>query len=105
MRMKRINALRCTVLLATASSLVLAGCALKNPPFGADIMPESARAKIPGTWAGPQRGGNVVANWSRSFGDPELTALVYDAVERNPDLKAAAARVEASRAAVRIAAS
>src|SRR5439155_26756 len=37
--------------------------------------------------------------------DPELTALVADAVERNPDLKAAAARVEASRAAVRIAAS
>src|SRR5207244_5264975 len=40
-----------------------------------------------------------------TFGDPELTALVADAVERNPDLKAAAARVEASRAAVRIAAS
>ena len=44
-------------------------------------------------------------NWIRNFGDPELNALVADAVERNPDLKAAAARVEASRAAVRIAAS
>jgi len=44
--MKRINALRCTVLLAIASSLVLAGCAIKQPPFGADIMPESARSKI-----------------------------------------------------------
>ena len=103
--MKRINALRSTVLLATASSLVLAGCALKNPPVGADIMPESARAKIPGSWAGPHRSGVVVPNWIRNFGDPELTALVADAVERNPDLKAAAARVEASRAAVRIAAS
>ena len=47
----------------------------------------------------------MVPNWIRTFGDPELTALVADAVERNPDLKAAAARVEASRAAVRIAAS
>ena len=103
--MKRINALRSTVLLAAASSLVLAGCALKNPPFGADIMPESARAKIPGSWAGPHRSGTVVPNWIRNFGDPELTALVADAVERNPDLRAAAARVEASRAAVRIAAS
>src|SRR6266567_2334476 len=103
--MKRINALRSTVLLAAASSLVLAGCALKNPPFGADIMPESVRAKIPGSWAGPHRSGAVVPNWIRNFGDPELNALVADAVERNPDLKAAAARVEASRAAVRVAAS
>ena len=100
-----MNALRCTVLLVSASSLVLAGCALKHPPYGADIMPESARAKIPGSWAGPHRSGTVVPNWIRNFGDPELTALVADAVERNPDLKAAAARVEASRAAVRIAAS
>src|SRR5205809_3396882 len=103
--MKRVNALRSTLLLGSASSLVLAGCALKNPTFGADIMPESARAKIPGSWAGPHRRGAVVPNWIRNFGDPELTALVADAVERNPDLKAAAARVEASRAAVRIAAS
>ena len=43
-------------------------------------------------------------NWIRTFGDPELTALVADAVARNPDLRAAAARVEASRSAVRIAA-
>ena len=100
-----MNARRCTLLLAIASSLVLASCAIKQPPYGADIMPESARAKIPGSWAGPHHSGTVVPNWIRNFGDPELTALVADAVERNPDLKAAAARVEASRAAVRIAAS
>jgi outer membrane protein, multidrug efflux system len=100
-----MNARRCTVLLATASSLTLASCAIKHPPFGADIMPESARAQIPGRWAGPHRRGVVVPNWIRTFHEPELTALVADAVERNPDLRAAAARVEASRAAVRIAAS
>src|SRR5207244_12704379 len=100
-----MNARRCTLLLVNAGSLVLAGCALKNPPVGADIMPESARAKIPGSWAGPHRSGAVVPNWILSFHDPELTALVTDAGERNRDLKAAAARVEASRAAVRIAAS
>src|SRR6185436_3395658 len=93
------------VILAVAVCLTLAGCALHQPPFGADIMPESARAKILGSWAGPHRSGAVVPNWIRTFGDPELTALVADAVERNPDLRAAAARVEASRAAVRIAAS
>ena len=87
-----------------AACLILASCALKHPPFGADIMPESARAQIPGRWAEPHRSGSVVPNWIRTLHDPELTALVADAVERNPDLKAAAARVEASRAAVRIAA-
>src|SRR5262249_30039593 len=93
------------VVLGAAACLTLASCAIKQPPFGEEIMPESARAQIPGHWAGPHRNGAVVPNWILSFHDPELTALVADAVERNPDLKAAAARVEASRAAVRIAAS
>src|SRR5437660_11255430 len=97
-----MNARRCTLLLVNAGSLVLAGCALKNPPFGADIMPESARAKIPGSWAGPHRSGAVVPNWIRTFGDPELTALVADAVERNHDHKAEDASVEEARGAVPI---
>ena len=33
-----MNARRCTLLLVTASSLTLAGCVLKQPPYGADIM-------------------------------------------------------------------
>jgi NodT family efflux transporter outer membrane factor (OMF) lipoprotein len=93
------------VVLGTAACLTLAGCAIRQAPVGEEIMTESARAQIPGHWAGPHRSGTVVPNWILSFHDPELTALVTDAVERNPDLKAAAARVEASRAAVRIAAS
>src|SRR6201997_4870798 len=93
------------VLLGAAACLTLASCAIRQPPVGEEIMPESARARIPGHWAGPHRSGAAVPNWIRTFGDPELAALVADAIERNPDLKAAAARVEASRAAVRIAAS
>src|SRR6188474_3076213 len=91
--------------LATIACLGFAGCAIKNPPVGADIVPDSVRSQIPGKWRGPHRRGDVVPNWIRTFGDPELTALVEDAVARNPDLKAAAARVEASRHAVRVAAS
>jgi NodT family efflux transporter outer membrane factor (OMF) lipoprotein len=93
------------VFLGAAACLMLAGCAIRQAPVGEEIMPESSRAQIPGHWAGPHRSGTVVPNWILTFHDPELTALVADAVERNPDLKAAAARVEASRAAVRIAAS
>lgn len=92
-------------LFGPALCLGLTSCAIKNPPTGADIAPESVRAKIPGKWSGPHRSGEVVPNWIRSFGDPQLTALVHDAVERNPDLQAAAARVEASRYAVKVAAS
>jgi len=93
------------ILLSLGAGFTLAGCALKDPPAGADIMPDSAREKIPGAWAGSHRGGDVVPNWIQSFGDPDLTALVADAVERNPDLRAAAARVEASRYAIKVAAS
>src|SRR5678815_3833262 len=100
-----MNARPCILLFAAAACLTLAGCAIRQAPVGEEIMPESARRQIPGHWAGPHRSGTVVPNWILSFHDPELSALVADAVERNPDLKAAAARVEASRAAVRIAAS
>ena len=62
-----MNARRCTLLLVTASSLVLASCAIKQPPVGADIMPESARAKIPGSWAGPHRSGEVVPELDPQF--------------------------------------
>jgi NodT family efflux transporter outer membrane factor (OMF) lipoprotein len=92
------------ILIGTVACLTLASCAIKDPPAGASIMPGSASDQIPGQWAGAHRNGDVVPNWIRTFGDPELTALVADAVERNPDLKAAAARVEASRYAVRVAA-
>jgi multidrug efflux system outer membrane protein len=88
----------------TAVCLVTLGCTLKQPPKGADILTDTARAKIPGTWSASSSGGLVVPGWIRSFGDSTLTALVEDALERNPDLKAAAARVEASQAAVRVAA-
>lgn len=93
------------ILLGSLASFLLAGCAVQEPPAGADIMPETARNKIPGKWAGPHRGGEVVPNWIRTFNDPQLTALVADAVERNPDLRAAAARVEASQHAIKVAAS
>jgi len=92
-------------LIAASACVALGSCALKHPPAGGKIMPESARSQIPGKWSGPHRSGNVAPNWIRSFGDSELTALVEDAVRRNPDLAAAAAKVEASRHAVRVAAS
>lgn len=93
------------ILFGAAGSLILAGCALKIPPFGADILTKAAQNQIPGSWRGNHHGGAVVPGWIQTFGDPELTRIVEEAILYNPDLKAAAARVEASRAAVRVAAS
>jgi NodT family efflux transporter outer membrane factor (OMF) lipoprotein len=74
------------------------------PLAGVDILSPGARSKIPASWSASHGRGPVVPNWVKSFNDPELTRLVEDAVNRNPDLAAAAAKVEASRAAVRVAA-
>lgn len=93
-----------TLVSLLALGLALAGCRTGKPPRGGDILTDAARRQIPGHWSAAHGGGNVVPGWIRSFNDPVLTRTVEDAIARNPDLKAAAARVEASRAAVRIAA-
>ncbi len=97
--------MRVRYLLGPTACLILAGCALKHPPAGGNILTDAARAQIPGQWSGGHRRGAVAPNWIRTFNDPELTRIVENAIIYNPDLKAAAARVEASRAAVRVAAS
>lgn len=91
-------------LIHTSACLALTGCAIKDPPKGADILTDKAKTRIPGEWGTGHKSGAVVPNWIHSFGDPELTRIVEDAVARNPDLAAAAANVEASKAAVRVAA-
>jgi NodT family efflux transporter outer membrane factor (OMF) lipoprotein len=93
------------ILLGTAACLTFAGCAIKEAPTGSGILTSAAREVIPANWSGGHRSGAVAPGWIRTFRDPELTRLVEEAIVRNPDLKAAAARVEASRYAVRVAAS
>lgn len=97
--------MRSSLLIATTGLLTLAGCTVKTPPTGPEILTDRAKSKIPGKWSASPGRGAVVPGWISSFGDPELTRIVEDAVARNPDLAAAAALVEASRDAVRVAAS
>ncbi len=93
-----------TALFCTTLGCLLPSCAIKKPATGGDILTDYARSQIPGKFSADHAKGTVTPDWIKSFGDSELTHLVDDAITRNPDLKAAAARVEASRAAVRIAA-
>jgi NodT family efflux transporter outer membrane factor (OMF) lipoprotein len=91
------------ILSSLALGFALSSCAIKKPATGAGILTDYARSQVPGSYSAPHTKGTMAPDWIKSFGDPALTRVVEDAIVRNPDLKAAAARVDASRAAVRIA--
>jgi len=78
-----------------AIAIVLAGCAI--PPPVADKppildLPVATQASVP-----------VASDWWTLFGDARLSALVDEALANNRDLARAAARIDQSRAALRLA--
>jgi NodT family efflux transporter outer membrane factor (OMF) lipoprotein len=82
--------------VAIAALSCLAGCALQPPP-----KPEETRSQALGStdvtkpWrAGDPVPGAVQDNWLTTFNDAQLNALVAEAVQRNPDLRVAATKVE-----------
>jgi len=85
--------------------LALAGCALKSPPAQQDLARDAApNLKVPAQWAEPAANQEPVREgWLASFSDPQLEALVREALAYNPDLRVAAARVEQAAAYVRAA--
>jgi outer membrane protein, multidrug efflux system len=92
-------------LAVAAGAMLSAGCALQPTP-----KPEDTRAQAMGTtdvttpWrAAEQVPGTVQDNWLKTFGDAQLDALVAEAVQRNPDLRVAATRVEQATEQLRIA--
>ena len=97
MKSTRLVWLLGSVVLGGAS----AGCAVKQPPQPADAL----AGVLPGTTAVPPEwtattgvDGTVIADWLRTFQDPQLDALVDEALQHNLDLVAAAARVDGSAA-------
>src|SRR5258706_16424146 len=82
--------------LATgAATLALAGCAI--PPNGPP--PRLADSAQVGIANGPAV--TIDAEWWRAFGDPQLDALVSQALAGNPSLAAATARVRLAQAEIR----
>lgn len=79
---------------------VLAGCAGPRP-----ASPASAAIEIPANWRNGQTGTGpaIDAAWWNGFGDPVLGQLEARALANNPDLAAAAARIEEARAQFRLA--
>ncbi|MFO1225277.1 MAG: hypothetical protein U1E90_19495, partial [Burkholderiaceae bacterium] len=84
--MKRIRPFSALALAAA----VLAGCAA--PPAQ---QHETPQLELPAGRAVPE----VQADWWKNFGDPQLDALVAEALANNRDLARAMARIDESRAA------
>ena len=78
-------------------SLLLAGCAVRQPPETA-LPPQ---VETPDTWAAAKDAApeGVSTGWLDDFQDPLLEAVVAEALENNQDLQAAAAQLEVARQA------
>jgi multidrug efflux system outer membrane protein len=83
--------------------VIAASCALRKPPdtvaLEKEAMPSVA---VPTRWTAgiPVAGaiaGEVTDNWLAGFRDDQLTAIVSEAIEHNPNLQVAASRVEQAR--------
>src|SRR5690348_16012262 len=94
--------------VAIATTLLgAAGCALLPPPSPADTRAQSLpNLQVPAAW---NTQGIATADapegWVDEFDDPQLKALVREALAYNIDLKTAAARVELAGAQARLAGS
>jgi NodT family efflux transporter outer membrane factor (OMF) lipoprotein len=92
-----MRASRTLVLLAP---LALAACALAPQPPRDEVARQALpNVRAPAQWAAPGAGvGSVADNWLATFHEPQLDALVIEAVAYNADLRIAAARVDAAAA-------
>lgn len=78
--------------------ILIAGCTTTSPRVRGDTG-----AAMPDAWqAADEHRHPVPEHWVEAFGDPNLSALVHDALAENYELKAAAARVKAAIAQARI---
>ena len=81
-------------LLAAALLAALAGCAAVGPDY------RRPRVEVPAAFPGEpaEPAAAVRPRWWTLYGDPVLTRLVDDALARNADVRAAAARVDETEA-------
>jgi NodT family efflux transporter outer membrane factor (OMF) lipoprotein len=93
------------VVLVVMCLASLAACAVKPPPVPEEVRKDALQGtEVRATWAKADAAradapsAAISDNWLTTFNDPQLTALVNEAIARNPDLRAAGARVEQAAA-------
>lgn len=93
--------------LGLPAAVLLSACALKNAPEQQAVQRQALPGlSTPDAWRSPGAApGAVTRSWLTSFSDPKLDTLVAEALANNPDLQAAAARVEQAAAYVEVASS
>lgn len=75
---------------------LLPGCAVKHPPAMKQMVKDTLppTTAIPDAWTSKDANPGAVTNgWVKSFGDPQLEALVGEVLKNNLNLKAAATRI------------
>ena len=94
-----------TALFGAVALASLGGCVLKSPPDTATIQAEALpSAAVPEAWTAQGAAAGLVADdWLTSFADPQLAAIVAEALAHNADLRVAASRVEQARLHARLA--
>jgi len=87
-----------TFLSAFVASAFLAGCATAPPPeqevILSDALPETT--DVAGKWASAAEAGEVPDGWLKSYNDPQMEAVVGEALKNNLGLRTAAANVDAA---------
>lgn len=88
--------------VAAIAVAALAGCALKVPPTHTEVLDQAlpAATPIPPAWKAGPADGPVADDWLKSFNDPQLSAIVAEAIANNLDLQIAATKVTIAQQAV-----
>jgi NodT family efflux transporter outer membrane factor (OMF) lipoprotein len=96
---------RLSLIAVAVAAAVVSGCALKPPPAREDVAAQALpNFRVQESWVATTASpGPVADRWLASFNDPQLDALVAEALANNPDLRVAASRVEQAAAYVRLA--
>ena len=83
------------LLFSLGLALALGGCILKAPPTREEINKNALpNLKAPEKWIEAAPAGASADAWLAGFGDAQLEGFVREALQHNPDLQIAAARVD-----------
>lgn len=90
------------VLIAGVLVICTTGCAVRKPPSQKAIANKALpNAKpIPPVWSASSIAGQINNDWLKTFHDPQLSAIVAEAIANNLNLRQSAQRVEQARQTV-----
>ncbi len=92
-----------TIAALVVLTMLLSACAVKKPPATSESIKKSLppTTKIPDQWTSADtRLAPVPGDWLKTFGDPQMEAIVKEALQNNLYLQAAATRIDVAASTV-----